>query len=146
MGQSPLFSGTGNLGYAVRLVEKLDDCQQIRRYSLDIAITENILPKLPLYPPNERTSFLGIKHVRRINARNQYSELGVCLASAPRSNKVRLPSSVCICSNTSCFEVTNTAAMGKKERSPAYVLGVGLTKFIKPRGKGEQSFPSFILF
>lgn len=27
--------------------------------------------------------------------------------------------------------------MGKKPVSPAYVLGVGLTKFIKPRGKGK---------
>ena len=26
--------------------------------------------------------------------------------------------------------------MGKKPVSPAYILGVGLTKFIKPRGKG----------
>lgn len=25
--------------------------------------------------------------------------------------------------------------MGKQTKSPAYVLGVGLTKFIKPRGK-----------
>ncbi|KAK0514734.1 hypothetical protein JMJ35_003351 [Cladonia borealis] len=29
--------------------------------------------------------------------------------------------------------------MGKKSRSPAYVLGVGLTKFIKPRGKVDYN-------
>ena len=68
--------------------------------------------------------------------------LGVCLASAPRNNlsdynKVRLPSSVYLFSNTSCIEATIAAIMGKKSRSPAYVLGVGLTKFIKPRGKGK---------
>ena len=28
--------------------------------------------------------------------------------------------------------------MGKKPSSSAYVLGVGLTKFIKPRGKGRS--------
>ena len=38
MEQLPLFSSTGNLEYAVRLVEKSDDCQYIRRHSLDIAI------------------------------------------------------------------------------------------------------------
>lgn len=30
--------------------------------------------------------------------------------------------------------------MGKKVKTPAYVLGVGLTKFIKPRGKGKAIF------
>ncbi|KAL8954305.1 MAG: hypothetical protein Q9183_007209, partial [Haloplaca sp. 2 TL-2023] len=29
--------------------------------------------------------------------------------------------------------------MGKKSTSPAYVLGVGLTKFIKPRGKVDYT-------
>lgn len=34
--------------------------------------------------------------------------------------------------------------MGKKPISSAYVLGVGLTKFIKPRGKGKSN-PSLSL-
>ena len=29
--------------------------------------------------------------------------------------------------------------MGKKEKAPAYVLGVGMTKFIKPRGKVDYT-------
>ena len=58
MEQSPLFSCTGSFGYAVRLVEKLDDCQQIRRHSLDIAILR-ILPTLPLSYQNERNPFFS---------------------------------------------------------------------------------------
>ena len=29
--------------------------------------------------------------------------------------------------------------MGKKQKDPAYVLGVGMTKFIKPRGKVDYT-------
>ena len=29
--------------------------------------------------------------------------------------------------------------MGKKQKAPAYVLGVGMTKFIKPRGKVDYT-------
>lgn len=37
--------------------------------------------------------------------------------------------------NSSPSPQNSTYAMGKKQASPAYVLGVGMTKFIKPRGK-----------
>lgn len=29
--------------------------------------------------------------------------------------------------------------MGKRQKEPAYVLGVGMTKFIKPRGKVDYT-------
>ena len=35
--------------------------------------------------------------------------------------------------------------MGKKPGSAAYVLGVGLTKFVKPRGKGRSVSPTSLI-
>ena len=56
MEQLPLFSSTGNLGYAVRLVEKLNDCQHEEAQPGHSDI-ENILPTLPLYHQNKRKNF-----------------------------------------------------------------------------------------
>ena len=39
----------------------------------------------------------------------------------------------------STYLLQKESKMGKKEKAPAYVLGVGMTKFIKPRGKVDYT-------
>lgn len=42
-----------------------------------------------------------------------------------------------LCRKTSKLHTTVT--MGKKSKAPVYIIGVGMTKFVKPRGKVDYT-------